>query len=158
MGKWAARLAEKTAAPYSCGTDKTDKRGVLSVLAVTPEGGAADFQAAPTVASEPTDPPEALDLVAVAWSDADIARFNNRRARLIRWGWPMPEAEALAERLTQRDREGDDRVSCADCRHYRRGRCGNHAQAGIGGPEVGRELAAMLQRCRGFSATPSAAG
>lgn len=101
-------------------------------------------------------PPAVPDLAAVAWSDADIALFNDRRARLIRWGWPEAEADDLAERLTLRDREGDDRVSCADCRHYRRGRCGNHAQAGIGRPEVGRELAGMLQRCRGFDAAPSA--
>ena len=61
-----------------------------------------------------------------------------------------PEAEKLAERLVRRDREHDERVSCTDCRHYRPGRCGNHRQAGLYGSEVGRDLAAMLQRCAGF--------
>ncbi|MDP1647981.1 MAG: hypothetical protein Q8M01_07255 [Rubrivivax sp.] len=150
MGKWAERLAEKTAAPPYGGTDKTAKRGVLSVLAVTPEGGAEIFFPAPMPASKPTESPEALDLAAVAWTDGDIARFLDRRARLLRWGWPEPEAEKLADRLVRRDREADDRVSCTDCRHYRPGRCGNHRQAGLHAPDVERDLAAMLQRCPGF--------
>ena len=93
------------------------------------------------------------DLAAVAWTDADIARFEDRRARLMRWGWSEAEAEKLAERLVRRDREGDDRVSCIDCRHYRAGRCGNHERAGLRAPDVGRDLAAMLQRCEGFETT-----
>ena len=94
------------------------------------------------------------DLAAVAWTDADIASFLDRRARLLRWGWPQGEAEGLAERLVRRDRERtDDRVNCADCGHYRPGRCGNHRRAGLGMPDVGRDLAALLQRCPGFNAT-----
>ena len=151
MGKWAARLAEKTAAPPYPGTDKTVKRGVLSVLAVTPEGGARDFQATPMLASKPAEKPDALDLAAAAWTDSDIARFADRRARLLRWGWPAPEAEKLAERLVIRDRERDDRVSCTDCRHYRPSRCGNHRAALLHSHEVGRDLAAMVQRCPGFA-------
>ena len=150
MGKWAARFAEKLAAPHYAGTDKTDKRGVLSVLAVTPEGGTHDFQVVPTLASEPAEESEGLDLAATAWTDADIARFLDRRARLMRWGWTEPEAENLAERLVKRDREGDGRVICAECRHYRPGRCGNHRAALLHSHEVGRDLAAMLQRCPGF--------
>ena len=95
---------------------------------------------------------EAFDLAAVAWTDADIARFLDRRARLLRWGWPEPEAEKLAERLVIRDREADDRVSCADCASYRPGRCGNHRRAGLTVADVGRDLAAMLQRCPAFEA------
>jgi hypothetical protein len=86
----------------------------------------------------------------LAWSDDDIHRFNSRRARLLRWGWAEPQAEALAERLTLRDRNGDDRVNCIDCRHYRPGRCGNHWRAGLSTSEVGRDLAGLLQRCLGF--------
>jgi hypothetical protein len=90
------------------------------------------------------------DLAAVEWSDADMARFIDRRARLLRWGWPADDAEKLAERLTRRDREADPRVNCTDCMHYRPGRCGNHRRAGLQGAEVGRDLAALLQRCPGF--------
>ena len=91
-----------------------------------------------------------LDLAAVAWTDADIARFLDRRARLLRWGWAELEAERLADRLVRRDREADERVSCTDCQHYRPGRCSNHKRAGLCAPDLGRDLAAMLQRCPGF--------
>ena len=94
--------------------------------------------------------PEHPYFAAVAWTDADIARYLARHARLLRWGWAEPEAEALAERLVIRDRECDARVSCADCEHYRPGRCGNHRRAGLQAPEVGRDWVALLQRCPGF--------
>jgi hypothetical protein len=90
-------------------------------------------------------------LTLVAWTDADIAAYCVRRDRLIRWGWAEPEAEKLAERLVKRDREQDDRVTCVECSHYRPGRCGNHQGAGLHSPESGRDLAAMLQRCPGFT-------
>ena len=98
----------------------------------------------------PCAAPEAPDLSAVAWSDADTARFLDRRARLLRWGWAEPEAERLAERLVKRDRDQDARVSCTDCKHYRPGRCGNHKAAMLSTAEIGRDLAALLQHCPGF--------
>lgn len=150
MGKWAARLAEKTAATPYAGTDKTAKRGLVSVLTVTPEGCTREIHSSPVLVSEAAEKPEALDLAAVTWTDGDIARFLDRRARLLRWGWPEPEAEKLADRLVRRDREHDERVSCTDCRHHRPGRCGNHRRAGLNVADVGRDLAAMLQRCPGF--------
>ena len=153
MGKWAARLAEKsTAPPYAC-TDRTAKRGLLSVLAVSPEGGTGEFQAATLQPREATQVPDACELVATAWTDANIARFLDRRARLLQWGWPEADAEAWADRLVRRDREADPRVSCTDCRHYRPGRCSNHRRAGMIGADVGRDLAAMLQCCPGFQPT-----
>jgi hypothetical protein len=100
--------------------------------------------------------PEALDLDAVAWSADDIERFLDRRTRLLRWGWAEPEAERLAERLVIRDREADPRVSCTDCKHYRVGLCGNHRRAGLQAPDVGRDLAALLQRCPGFNSSEGA--
>lgn len=96
----------------------------------------------------------APDRDGVGWTDADIARFLDRRARLMRWGWPEAEAEQLADRLVQRDREHDARVSCTDCTHYRPGRCVNYQRAGLHAPDVGRDLASRLQRCPGFQ--PSA--
>ena len=88
---------------------------------------------------------------AAGWSDADIGRFIARRDRLMRWGWSEADAEVFAERLTRRDQEGDDRVSCAgDCANYRPGRCANHRLAGLHSAVVGRDLATMLQRCPGF--------
>jgi hypothetical protein len=96
-----------------------------------------------------TDPaPEFLALV--AWTDADIARFTARRDRLIRWGYSTTDAEALAERLTRRDRSGDDRRLCLECSNHRPGRCANHRAARLHSPELGRDLAELLQRCPGF--------
>ena len=93
------------------------------------------------------------DLSAVAWSDGDVSRFLDRRARLLRWGWGEADAERLADRLVRRDREGDERVSCTDCLHYRAGRCSEYGRAGLRAPEVGRNLAGMLQRCPAFNAS-----
>ena len=94
-------------------------------------------------------PGPALD--AAAWTDDNIAAFIDRRARLLRWGGAEVDAERMAERMVQRDREGDDRVSCTECRSFQPGRCGNHRRAGLHTAEVGRDLAAMLQRCPGFT-------
>lgn len=92
---------------------------------------------------------------APAWSDADIARFKARRDRLIRWGNTAADAQELADRLTRRDLTDDDRVSCVDCGQYRPGRCGNHRTARLNTNEVGHDLAALLQRCPGFTACTS---
>lgn len=90
------------------------------------------------------------ELAAVAWTEVDIARFLSRQDRLMRWGWPAAEAERMAERLVARDRAADTRVSCVECRHYRPGRCGNHRSAELSSPDIGRDLAGLLQRCAGF--------
>lgn len=91
------------------------------------------------------------DLYSAAWTDVDISRFLDRHARLLRWGWPEPEAVKLADRLARRDRERDDRVTCSDCLHYRPGRCDNHRQAALTAASIGKDWATLLQRCDGFS-------
>jgi hypothetical protein len=52
---------------------------------------------------------------AEGWSDAEIASFTARRDRLLRWGYTAQTADDLAERLTLRDRESDDRTLCVEC-------------------------------------------
>ena len=152
MGKWLARLAAlddageaKTPVPPFPPHCQNRQNPVLSVLAGGREGGAAETsveRVAPAAVPHPRG---------WGWGDEDIGRFLTRRARLLRWGWPAEQAEALADRLTCRDVAGDDdRVSCTDCRHYRPGRCGNHRRAGLHSPELGRDLAGLLQRCPGF--------
>jgi hypothetical protein len=99
----------------------------------------------------PASEPAALDL-AVSWKGADVASFLDRRGRLMSWGWPEAEAEKLAARLVRRDRSNDDdRVSCADCRHFKAGRCSNARRAGLRSTEVPRALVELLQRCPGFT-------
>lgn len=84
-----------------------------------------------------------------AWTSKQVAAFEARRDRLLAWGWPTAEAERVADRLTRRDAD-DDRRSCADCRNYRPGRCVAYRAAGLHRPEIGRDLAGMLQRCPAF--------
>lgn len=76
------------------------------------------------------------------WTDAEIQAFCARRDRLLRWGRTEQEADDLAERLTLRDRDGDDRKLCQECAHGIRGlRCAkNHAFQ-----------ATQLQRCPAFA-------
>jgi hypothetical protein len=116
-------LQETAAAPPLALTDKTAKRGLLSVLAVTPEGGAAETA------------PVALTV----------------QARLLRWGWPAPEAKRVAARLAARDAD-DPRRTCTECSHYRPAahRCAEHRRAGLQSPDVSRDLAELPQHCPGF--------
>jgi TubC N-terminal docking domain len=88
------------------------------------------------------------------WADADIASYQVRQARLMRWGWSEADAELLAERLVIRHRSGDTRVACVDCRNFRPWRCGNHRLAGLHLADVGRDLASLPQRCAGFQPIP----
>lgn len=97
----------------------------------------------------------ALDPSAVDWTESDAGHFLERRARLMRWGWVESEAQKFAVRLTECDRKQDDRVSCADCRHYRPNRCANHRSAGLVSHEVGRDFASIMQRCLGFNSINS---
>lgn len=92
---------------------------------------------------------------AVAWTEADIATFLEYQSRLLRWGWSVVDAEQLADRLVQRDRGGDARRACVECRQYRPGRCGAFRVAGLRTADIGRDLAVLLQRCPGFSALTS---
>lgn len=89
-----------------------------------------------------------------AWSDADIARFLARRARLLRWGWSASEADAMAERLVLRDRADDDRHLCPECTHLdghkaTGWRCRNHRRAQVA-RELAHDLVLLPQRCPGF--------
>jgi virulence-associated protein VagC len=84
------------------------------------------------------------------WSDAEIAAFTARVTLFMRRGVSATDADDLAERLTLRDRDGDARRMCIECSNYRPGRCGDHKRAGLHTAELGRDLAALLQRCPGF--------
>jgi hypothetical protein len=87
------------------------------------------------------------------WDDAEIATFTARVTLFMRRGLSATDADDLAERLTLRDRDGNAQHACVECGHYRPGRCGNHRRAGLHSPDVGRDLAATLQRCPGFQST-----
>lgn len=71
--------------------------------------------------------------------------------RLLRLRWPRFDAAAFAGRLVERDRSGDDRVSCFECRYYLQGACENYRRAGMPTRALSAELVMLLQRCSGFS-------
>jgi len=81
-------------------------------------------------------------------------RFRDVRAKLLRWGWPEPEAETTARRIAEREAL-DTRRTCPECAHYRPGRCGNARAAGLHSPDLGRELASLPQRCPAFKGLPN---
>lgn len=84
------------------------------------------------------------------WGDEACGRFVARLDRLLGLGFDATDADDLSERLHLRDIAGDDRACCIECMQYRPDRCGNHRAAALNSPELGRDLAAMLQRCPGF--------
>lgn len=113
--------------------------------------------AAPTATTAPLPdrpyrlaPSEADRAHAQPWDDATCARFVARVTVFLRRGVAMNDADDMAERLHLRDVDADERVVCLECSHFWPGRCGNPALAGLMGAEIGRDLAALLQRCGGF--------
>ena len=87
------------------------------------------------------------------WDDAEIATFATRHARMLRRGYSDADAQDLAERLTLRDREGDDRRLCVECGALdRRGRCMVAAAGRLPGADRRLEpVPTILQRCEGFA-------
>lgn len=85
-----------------------------------------------------------------AMNGAELEQFAKRAQQFTRRGITAEAAETMADRLVIRDREQDDRHTCLECTTYRPGRRGNHRRAGLQAPDVGRDLATLLQRCPGF--------
>ena len=87
---------------------------------------------------------------APGWNDAEIAAFMARTARFAMMG--RADADDLAERLTLRDRVGDDRRLCLECTWLGdTGRCLAAATGRI--PSADRQLEPVqttLQRCGAF--------
>lgn len=58
-----------------------------------------------------------------AMATVEIERFTSRVMLFMRRGLDGAQADELADRLVIRDREGDDRACCAECRHARAQAC-----------------------------------
>ncbi len=84
------------------------------------------------------------------WEDAEIDAFTARQARFTRLG--RADADDLAERLTLRDRDGDDRRICLECTWLGdTGRCLAAATGRIPGADRRLEpVQTVLQRCGAF--------
>ena len=84
----------------------------------------------------------------------EIDAFTRRASQFNRRGMPSVNAEALAYKLVNRDREADDRRLCLECVHLsgQRGawRCSQWQRAGMGAAGIPAGLVLVLQRCDGF--------
>ena len=100
-------------------------------------------------------PEQGDDCHAGGWDDAEIEVFTVREARFMRPG-RIGDAEHLAERLTLRDREQDDRRICLECTSLANNRrCELAAQGRLAGADRRLEpVPTILQRCPGFTLAP----
>lgn len=100
-------------------------------------------------------PEQGDDCHAGGWDDAEIEVFMAREARFTRLG-RTADAEHLAERLTLRDREQDDRRLCLECASLADNRrCALAAQGRLAGADRRLEpVPTILQRCPGFTLAP----
>jgi hypothetical protein len=82
----------------------------------------------------------------------EIDTLMARQALFCERGAAPHDAERLADRLVNRDRDSDDRRLCLECRHlHGEGpyRCGNARAAGLNA-DLARDLVLILQRCHGY--------
>ena len=112
-------------------------------------------QLAGVASPKPVDPDRWCWPSSDAMNGSELQTFTARVLLFTRRAMGEPQAEALADRLVGRDREQDDRRLCLECNNYRPGRCGNSRNAGLTAHQIGGDLAALLQRCPGFSPVPN---
>ncbi len=170
-------LMKKTAAPANAANDPapTLKKPETAPWRVTLAPGtsaatAEKFRAASlaldqliedsNLAVADTDPDRSCWPHGDAMNTVEIDTFTARLARFTDKGMSLPDAEALADKLVMRNREGDDRRLCLECVHLSgfgptSWRCGNWQAAGIAirphDTQLPAELVLQLQRCGGFT-------
>ena len=135
----------------------------------TPEGGFVGFVAHPqghiqkidgAVAHPETPAANAAAIDPDRWAWPHSSAMNGqeldtlmaRQALFCQRGASAQDAERLADRLVNRDRDDDDRRLCLECRHLRGEgsyRCGNARAAGLHA-DLARGLVLTLQRCHGY--------
>lgn len=150
---WLARLKIQQAA----GAQPTEptKPGFVGFVG-GPDETLRKTQADPAAANdEVVDPDRWCWPHSSAMTGLEIDTFLARLARFTDAGLDLDAAERLADTLVIRDREQDERQSCLECAHLRRGwRCGNWQVAGVAvqsqDARLPRAVVLQLQRCDGF--------
>lgn len=144
-------------APRDALTD--DRRAAIraerDALVLALEAEAASPPPPPRRSGNPLMTPEqGDDCHAGGWDDAEIDAFTARQARFTRMG--RADAEHLAERLTLRDRQHDDRRLCLECTALAENRrCLVAARGRLAGADRRLEpVPTILQRCPGFTLAP----
>lgn len=78
------------------------------------------------------------------WTDDETALCDARAQAFMAKGIPAQSADVLASRLMRRDRQLDDRRSCAECASFHGGHCLKRITP------IGETTVYTLHRCRGF--------
>jgi len=100
---------------------RANKIALLDLLAREREGDALLPDAC-----HPLTPAEVVQVR--GWTEAEIERAMGYMQLARRHGLPEAALDHVADRLTQRDQNGDDRVVCLECRHLdQEGRCAQDA-------------------------------
>lgn len=155
--KWLQRLK----ALSTPDADATEPTKPCFVGFVAPPVAPSEKFAAPKAAStnqDSADPDSCCWPHSSAMNTAEIDTFIARVAQFTAKGLSLAEAEALADRLVLRDREGDDRRLCVECVHLKgdtgRWRCASAAVANIswyaGDTALAGALVRQPQRCAAF--------
>ncbi|MDB5929064.1 MAG: hypothetical protein JWR60_771 [Polaromonas sp.] len=125
---------------------------------VTPLQAVSSAAVSTPVSIEPAamdDPDRWCWPYSAAMTGREIDTMAERTALFNRRGLSALDAELLADKLVTRDREADDRRLCLECAHLSgragAGRCSQWQAAGLGAPVLPAGMAALLQRCGGFS-------
>ena len=154
MGKWAARLAEFSAAPAEQALTKLPKgggEGLLSVLAVPFRGDPPEFQQPLADPDPDPDPPAEAPPPHSAATLARLQQFQRR-------GFDLVASEAMALRLVQRDADQDRRALCLECAHLAGSklagwRCGRPRAADVAA-QLPTDMVAQLANCPAFQCAP----
>ena len=180
MIDWAARAQAELALNLCKGADRTDETRLSSVLSAT-AGGLGRNQPAlcpissvlsvtPAAVSANDDvrhgatatqvrrsgnpyltPEQGDECHESSWNDAEIETFMARSTRFRAMG--RVDAEHLAERLTLRDRQADDRRLCVECRELEAsGRCAAARRGALACTDRRLEpVQNIVMRCPAFS-------
>ena len=172
MITWAERAKAAISQKGQSGTAKTDETAISRLLAVSAVPTVAASAMTERLSAVLAVPPPAIlekhdSSLAVtedpdrwcwphseAMTGREIDAFTGRASQFYRRGMPSVNAEALAYKLVNRDRDGDDRRLCLECVHLsgQRGawRCSQWQRAGMGAAGIPAGLVLVLQRCDGF--------
>lgn len=154
--KWLHRL--KATTHTHADATKATEPGFVGFVAC-PAGPLEKFTAphTPPANDDSPDPDRWCWPHGSAMNTAEIDAFTARLARFTDKGLALDAAEALADKLVQRDRDEDIRRLCLECAHLQGAspwRCSNWKQAAIAHRAADAGLAqclvVMLQQCDGF--------
>lgn len=133
----------------------TDREAIEERAAIMEYDGGLSRIEAEALAGITPDPDRHCWPHTTAMNTAEIDTFTARVLLFTRHGRDTTEAEKLADKLVARDRDGDDRRVCLECRNLRRSgglwRCGQPHRAGWAGADLPGDLVNLLQRCDGFT-------